>query len=198
LKQINKQEARFITEYLKHGDRVKAWSTAYKNILVDEDRVYMLATQMMNAPHIKHELKKYLTESEVKYGLNKGMLIQELKNIAFFDIRSMMDEYGNLKKMKELQDAGKVINEIIISEDKDGTISRKIKVASKLTAIEMLNKMMGYNEPDKVRVVDGEGNDVKPSMTIVFKKFSNSEDREDNIPLLPNDEDEDEDSVDQD
>lgn len=192
LKRLNRQESRFTEEYIKTGDRVSSWKKAYKNILVDEERVYSLATALMKSAHVQAELKQYLTESEIKYGVNKGMLIKELKSIAFFDIKEIFDEHGNLKSAGELADAGKAISEMLVSyeEDKDTgevTTTRKIKLANKLTAIDMLSKMMGYYAPEEHRIVDEFGHDVKPQMTIVFKKFGNPD--ESHIPELPNGED---------
>jgi hypothetical protein len=188
LKKLNKQESRFTEEYIRHGDRVRAWNEAYKNIEVDERRIYNLATQLIKAPHIRAELKQYLTESEIKYGVSKAMLIAELKNIAFFDIASIMDEFGNFKGVNELKNAGRAITEIYVNRDSEGNEQRKVKVANKLSAIEALNKMMGYNAPEEHRLVDGEGNDVQPMMTVEFKKFTGGQ----NAAALPpvNDEDE--------
>lgn len=176
LKKINRQEHRFITEYMKHGDRVLAWKKAYPKINVDEERIFGIATALMKAAHIHAELKQYLTESEIKYGLSKAMLINELKHIAFFDIKELFDDKGNVKSAAELKQAGKAITEILITSEEVGgieVVQRKVKLANKLTAIDMLSKMMGYYEPDKVRVVDEEGNDVQPQLTVVFQKFAN-------------------------
>lgn len=175
LKKINKQEARFIEEYLKHGDRVAAFKKAYRNVNVDEDRIHGLATQMLKSAHITHELKQYMTDSEIKYGLSKGMLVAELKRIAFFDIKDLYDEDGNPKSASELRQMGRAISEVLVSKVETGGMTEthmKVKLANKLTAIEMLNKMMGYNEPEEVRLVDEDGNTVKPQMTVVFQKYT--------------------------
>lgn len=176
IKKLNRQEERFTAEFIRHGDRVRAWRKAYPKIMVDEDKIYNLATTMLNAAHIKAELKQYLTDTEIKYGISKTMILKELKSIAFFDIAEIFDEFGNLKSAAELKDAGRVISEILVSTQKDEMgaeiINRKVKLSNKLTAIDMISKMMGYYAPEEHRIVDEEGNDVVPQMTVVFEKFS--------------------------
>lgn len=189
LKKLNRQESRFTEEYIKHGDRVIAWKKAYPKILVDPDKIHSLATALMKSAHIQAELKQYLTDSEIKYGLSKVMLIKELKSIAFFDIKEVLNEDGSFKTVKELHDAGKVISELLVSVETDEesgitTTSRKLKLANKLTAIDMLSKMMGYYAPEEHRMVDAEGNDVTPQLTVVFQKFGNPD--VSHIQELPN------------
>lgn len=176
LKRLNKHEARFTEEFIKHGDRVRAWKKAYPRINVDEDRIYGLASQLIKSAHIQAELKQYLTDSEIKYGVSKAMIIKELKEIAFFDIAEIFDADGNLKTVSELKDAGKVISELLVSTTKnefgDDVVNRKIKLANKLTALDMLTKMMGYYAPEEHRIVDAEGHDVQPQMTVIFQKMT--------------------------
>ena len=48
----------------------------------------------------------------------------------------------------------------------------KIKLYSKTAALEMINKMLGYNLPEKKEITGKDGKDLMP-VSIVFKDFSN-------------------------
>ena len=84
-------------------------------------------------------------------------MLLELKKIAFSSVASLYDEWGKLKDFESLTDDQKAALSEIISKEttfgEDGrSVETKIKLHDKLKAISELNKMLGFNAPDKKEV----------------------------------------------
>lgn len=136
------------------------------------------------APQIASRLLTYAKVQEIIENLNqklekkaivtKERLINELESIALFDLRTLYDENGALLPVKDLSPAaGAAITGIEIMEEFDGTgkdrvhigNTVKIKMNSKISAIDSILDTMGWKAPKKISSTDPEGNAVTPPMT---------------------------------
>jgi len=113
---------------------------------------------------IKERVDKEETEASAKrLHITKERLMEELAKVAFYDPRRMYTVDGGLKGVHEWDDevAGAVgtiesfdvktdirEGDEVVDSVTTGT-NRKVKTWDKIRAIEALNKMMGYNAPEK-------------------------------------------------
>lgn len=113
--------------------------------------------------HIQNRIAEIRANSAGKFDLGKETLIQELAHIARFDLRTIYNEDGTLKKPSEWSDeagaalAGVEVDEIFTDEGEFKVYTKKVKRDNKISAIAEINKMMGYYAPVK-SIVNNTGN----------------------------------------
>jgi len=78
----------------------------------------------------------------------KETILHQLREIANVDIRSLFDDRGNLKPVHQWdKDVAKAVAGIDVQVDKEGDITKKLKMNDKLKAIELIGKTMSmFNE----------------------------------------------------
>jgi len=121
------------------------------------------------------QVQQILTDLNAKLAnkaiVTKERLINELEAIALFDLRTLYDENGALLPVKQLsQAAGAAITGIEIMEEFEGTgkdrvhigNTVKIKMNSKISAIDTIMDTMGWKAPKKVANTDPDGNAAQP------------------------------------
>jgi phage terminase small subunit len=161
------QQKLFVHEYYKNdGDITKAAIAAkYEPTM---------AGRILKLPQVKDFMLEVENDVGAKLGITREKIALELARIAFFDIRKLFDEQGNLLPVNELDDntAAAIAGIDCESIGKDGVdnngqlnplllLKHKFRISSKLDAIDSLNKMLGYNEPDKTTLYDPDGNPLK-------------------------------------
>lgn len=122
----------------------------------------------------KVDIKAYI--SEIQYDLQRlaGVSalrnILELKKLAYTSIAAFKQDWMTEKEFDELTDDQKAaISEIMTIDktDKQGNPVKivKFKLHDKLKAIEMINKMLGFNAPDKHEHSGPNGGPIKNEFT---------------------------------
>lgn len=134
----------------------------------------LVAERQAAANAIRDRVDKEQTEASAKrLNLSKERLMEELAKVAFQDPRKLYTVDGGLKPIHEWDDEtagaiGTVESFDVKTDIKEegetvdsvttGT-NRKVKSWDKIKAIETLNKMLGYNLPEKkdlnVNLLDG-------------------------------------------
>lgn len=127
-----------------------------------EDSAHAIGWENLRKPEIQARIMGLREEMAKTYNLTKERIAQEYARIAFFDIRNIHDEDGELIPIKKLDpDSAAAIAGIEVANDwdrdKDGKAIitgqlRKIKIADKKSALDSLCRLMGYNEPDKTEL----------------------------------------------
>lgn len=164
--QSRKEILLFITEKYKASDKtVDNWLKAARP---------GVAERLAAAAAIRERVDKEETEASAKrLNLSKERLMEELAKVAFQDPRKLYTVDGGLKPIHEWDDEtagaiGTVESFDVKTDIKEegetvdsittGT-NRKVKSWDKIKAIETLNKMLGYNLPEKkdlnVSLLDG-------------------------------------------
>jgi phage terminase small subunit len=126
-----------------------------------------IASENLSKPMIRAYIKKRMTQLEEVLGFNKSTIIQDLHTIK---ARSMQAEpvmvYDRAKKemvqATEIDESGKTVG--VYTFDSNGANR----------AIENINKMMGYNEPDKVEDVTPLERKA-PTTVVVNKTYADKE-----------------------
>lgn len=97
------------------------------------------------------ELKKDLG---LRLGISRERVANELAKIGFADVRKIFTVDGGMMAIREIDDdtagaiAGIEIQDIKVEDMVIGKVA-KIKMSDKRAALADLNKMLGYNEPEK-------------------------------------------------
>jgi len=164
-------QKRFCEEYVLDFNATRAYKTAYPNCK-KKDTARRLGSRLMTKEDITNYIQELLNESRERNKVTQDMIIKELSNIAFFNIKNIYKEDGSLKKVTELDDetaraissvktiqrAGAMKLEINPNgKDKEIPIEHipeqtiEIKANDKKGALELLGKHLGMFK-DKVEI----------------------------------------------
>lgn len=135
---------------------------------------------------VKPEIIAYIEELRIGARMRNNItvddLINEIAKIAFFDIRTCYDEFGQVKQIQDLDDIAAAAVAEANTETKNsiaGMVTEtKIKVRDKLAAINALRDMLGYKQSEVKTVRDAEGKIIVTEETItgdtkvIFEDYS--------------------------
>lgn len=153
IKLTEKEEA-FCQSYLIDFNGARAARAAGYSV----DSAKEIAHENLTKLHIQARIFELRQQTGKAFNITRERIAQELARIAFSDVRNVFDENGALKPPGEWPDdivcaiAGIETDDLYEGAGKDRIkigLTRKVKIWEKTKAIEALNRMMGYNEPDK-------------------------------------------------
>jgi len=152
-----------------------------------EDTAKEIASQNLTKSHIQQYIAFIKNNLEEEAGISKLRNLQELAKIAYSCISNLHDDWIELTNWNEIKEANPALLSAIESidtkteyrtykTDGDDEVNAeikfvKIKLFPKTTAIDLINKMLGYNLPVKSDITTN-GNSITPT-TIVFSDFQN-------------------------
>lgn len=121
------------------------------------------AHNILKDPAVELYLNEFRERSRMSAQVTHEDIIRQVTRIAFFDIRTLYNEDGNLKPINKLDDiAAAAIASIEADEYKIGnelySVNRKVKIKDQLKALEMLRDMLGFKPAEKKSIYDAEGN----------------------------------------
>lgn len=158
-----KQE-NFCNYFLEFGNASEAYRRAYNTDNMKEKTVWEKASELLRNDKVSARVKELRKEFSDISKITKERIIRELSNMAFSSISNMHNTWIERKEFEELSSAQKsaiksistkVIKKNIGTQDNPEMVDVefvKIELYDKLKAIECLNKMLGFNEPDKIEV----------------------------------------------
>lgn len=155
-----KQE-KFCNYYIETGNASEAYRRAYdcKNMM--EKSIWEKSSELLKNVKVTSRVKELQDELKDISDITKERLMRELSNIAFSTISDMHNTWIERKDFEKLTPkqksaiksiSTKVIKKNVGTEDNPEYTDVefvKIEMHDKLKAIEDLNKMLGYNEPEK-------------------------------------------------
>ena len=152
-------QKRFCDEYLIDLNATRAYKVAYPKIKKDHTAT-VNGNRLLTFADIKKYISDKIKEREKRTEVTQDKVIQELAKIAFADIRSLYNDSGELKNIKEIDNdiAGAIISLETLEEyegygdnrEKVGD-TRKVKLLDKTKALELLGKHLGMFR-DKIEV----------------------------------------------
>lgn len=158
-----KQE-NFCNYFLECGNASEAYRRAYNTDNMKEKTVWEKASELLRNDKVSARVEELRKELSDISKITKERIIRELSNMAFSSISNMHNTWIERKEFEELSSAQKsaiksistkVIKKNIGTQDNPEMVDVefvKIELYDKLKAIECLNKMLGFNEPDKIEV----------------------------------------------
>lgn len=152
---LSEKQELFCNEYLVDLNATQAAIRAKYSV----DTAGAIGHENLTKPEIKARISELRTEMGIGFNITRERIAQEYARIAFFDIRKVYDDDGELIPVKELdQDTALALAGIEVSNewdrDTDGKVMivgqlKKIKISDKRAALDSLCKLMGFNEPEK-------------------------------------------------
>lgn len=147
----DKQE-RFCAEYVKDFNATQAAIRAGYS----QKTGGQIGEQNLKKLEIQKRITELTQQLQQKDLVTKEELINELKNIAFFDIRKIFTVDGGLKNVKDFGDAEAAalagLESFDVKEPESGMVlgtTQKVKILNKIHAIERICKMLGFDAPEK-------------------------------------------------
>lgn len=154
VKKLTEKEEAFCNYYLVELNAAKAARLAgYSGHTAKE-----IGCENLTKPHIRNRISELRNVSGHTYNITRERIAQELARIAFTDSRKLYDDFGGLLPPHEWpDDIAAVISGVETSELFEGYGEdrkqtghvKKVKLWEKVKALAELNKMMGFNEPEK-------------------------------------------------
>lgn len=157
---LTEKEKNFCHEYVVDWNGGRAAREAGYS----EKTCYVIANENLTKPKIKQYIDFIKNDYEMLCGISKTKQLKELHKIAYSNIAHLHNTWIELKEFENLTPEQKECIESIDpkieqkyqynpnTESKEPIEVKyiKIKLYSKLAAIEQINKMMGYNEAEKI------------------------------------------------
>lgn len=143
---LNPKQQRFVAEYLVNLNATQAAIKAGYSAKTAESQGSRLLSNAKVAALVAEGQAKRLDKAE----LTAVRVLEELRRLAFSDLRRLFDEQGNLRQIHELsaEDAACLASIEVVRENAqpgDGHMDNihKIKVYDKTKALDMLAKHFG-------------------------------------------------------
>jgi len=149
---LTQKQRIFCHEYVVDWNATRAAKVAGYS----ETTAYSIGHENLSKPEIKAYIEHIQVDLAKLAGISKLRNLQELSKIAYSSIAHLHNTWIERKEFEELTDDQKAAIESIDTKVESPTEFHgeihyvKIKLFSKTTAIDMINKMMGYNEVQKV------------------------------------------------
>lgn len=167
--ELTPKQIRFCEEYVIDWNGARAAIAAGYS----ENSAKQIATENLSKPYLQAYIDKIKNDLSRLSGVTALRNINELAKIAYSNLAEMVDESGTLKPFEELTQAEKaaiseLYTESISMGDDGGTVTkRKIKLHSKVQAIDLLNKMLGFNAAEK-KELSGKIETSEPSVRVII------------------------------
>lgn len=155
--ELSESHKRFCENYIFDFNATRAYEVAYPN--AKKSTAGQNGHQLLKNTKIKEYIEELQADMAKTSGISRLRVLRELEKMAFSSIAHMHNTWVDRKEFEELTDDQKAcISDIETRVTKRITDSGehiiveqiKIKLYDKHKAIDSINRMLGYNEPDKV------------------------------------------------
>lgn len=158
-----KQE-NFCNYYVECGNASEAYRRAYNAVNMKDKTIWERASKLLNEYKVSTRVEELRRQANDMAKITKERILKELSNMAFSSISEMHNTWIERKEFDKLTDSQKasiksistkVLKKNIGTKDDPQIVDVefvKIELYDKIKAIECINKMLGYNEPEKVDV----------------------------------------------
>ena len=159
---LTPKERIFCHEYIGDWNKARAARAAGYS----EDTARQIGYETFTKPYIRQYVDFIKNDLEIEAGISKLRNLKALADIAYSNIAHLHDSWIELTHWEEIKETMPAALNAVESIDTktetrtyptDGDEETeleikyvKVKLYPKITAIQEINKMMGYNAPDKV------------------------------------------------
>ena len=141
----NKQEM-FCKEYLIDLNATQSAIRAGYS----ENTAYSIGHENLSKPEIQNRLSELMEKRSKRTEITADRVLEELSRLAFFDIRKLYDNNGQLKKLADLDDdTAKALTSVKALQ----SMETEYKMADKKGALELLGKHLKLFT-DRVETID--------------------------------------------
>ena len=158
---LTEKEKIFCREYVYDWNATRAAKEAgYSKKTATE-----IGCENLTKPHIQTEIERVQKDLEKIAGISRQKVLDEYMKLAFSSIAHLHNTWIERKEFEKLTDAEKAciseistqtrtVYEYDTETERKQPISAefvKVKLYDKQKALDSINKMLGYNEPDKTQ-----------------------------------------------
>lgn len=149
---LTARQQMFCEYYLKTGCRNA--SEAIRHVGYEGKQPAVAASVMLRRVNVKKYLRQRKTQMLKEAGIQSYNILIEIARIAFSDIRQLYNEDNTLKDITQLSDEAAAALEGVETDEITDTrgnvigITKKVKMSSKLRALELLMKFKGLLDKD--------------------------------------------------
>lgn len=133
------------------------------------------ACHLLKDPGVQKLLIRLMRKREIRTEITQDRVLEEYAKIAFFDIRKIYDDFGDLKHVQDLDDdtAAALIGVDVNMVSKDiGT--KKIKMADKKAALDSVARHLGMFN-DNLNIGGQPDNPIKTETNVDWSKLTLAE-----------------------
>lgn len=153
-KSMNENQKAFCREYIYDWNATRAYKAAYKSTKKDET-IYASASRLLRNVKVSEYMELIQLDVAKMAGISRLMMVNELKASAFSNISSTRTTWMKLKDFEKLSEHEKkaiksvefIAKEVGLTKKKE--VHVKVILHDKHKASELLNKMLGWNEPEE-------------------------------------------------
>lgn len=151
--QLNVKQAAFVREYLIDLNATQAAIRAGYSAKTAGS----LSFTLLQKVEIQVAIQAGMNKRAIRTEITQDRILTELAKLAFFDVRTLFNDDGSLKDVRDLDDdaaaaiAGIDVNEIS-SDDGKITITKKVKLLDRNSAIEKCMRHLGmFNDKQTLK-----------------------------------------------
>lgn len=134
---LTDKQQRFVDEYMVDLNATQAAIRAGYSVKTAGS----YGNENLKKPEIQNLIQKALRQQQERTEITADRVLQEIYRIASFDPRKLFYPDGTIKDIHELDDdTAACVGGIDIQIGKDGTVTRKVKIWDKNSALEKLGK----------------------------------------------------------
>lgn len=182
-KQLTYKQEKFCQEYAIDYNATRAYMVAYPNTK-NRNTAGVLANKLLRNPKIQSNISEIQKNVARSAGISRLRVVNEFKKIAFSSIAHLHETWltrHDFELLTEDQKAciesidTKILKRTIPDTEIDIEVEHiKIKLYDKQKALDSINKMLGYNEPEKVDNISSDGS-MSPVNVIVSSENAKNE-----------------------
>lgn len=157
-----KQE-KFCNFYLESGNASEAYRRSYNCLKMKSETINTKACQLLKKDKIRARVEELQSELKKKTEITKERVLEELGKIGFSSIAHLHNTWIERKEFEKITDDQKACIKSISTKVMKKNIGTnelpdivnvelvKIELYDKVRALEVINKMMGFERPGEMR-----------------------------------------------
>lgn len=149
---LTRKQEEFVRQYLVDLNATAAYRRAGYTARGNSAEVN--AARLLRNAQVAAAIDKAMAERAARTEVNADRILSELAKIAFFDVRKALNDDGSLKPISELDretSAALMSLDVIQLGKGEGGVIRKVRLADKLRALELIGKHLGmFREREEI------------------------------------------------
>ena len=160
---LSVKQENFCNFYLESGNASEAYRRAYSCLKMKPETINTKACQPLKKDKIRARVEELQSELKNKTAITKERVLEELGKIGFSTIAHLHNTWIERKEFENITDdqkaciksiSTKVMKKNIGTNDSPNIVAVemvKIELYDKVRALEVINKMMGFERPGEMK-----------------------------------------------
>lgn len=160
---LSVKQEKFCNSYLEFGNASDAYRNSYNCLNMKPEAINVKASQLLKKDKIRIRVEELQLELKKKTAITKERVLEELGKIGFSTIAHLHNTWIERKDFEKITDdqkaciksiSTKIMKKNVGTSDNPETVDVemvKIELYDKVRALEVINKMMGYERPGEMK-----------------------------------------------